>query len=162
MAFEEITAAAIGTMYRCEDCKAVVGIDERDTHSCRFPVKFTDRDVRQWCLEALRWHLVRVREMRDEELKRNDELRAQGVPFSKRREQVNMRKIEWCDEQEQMIIKTGQSFRVRDQRAWWDEGSYFFAERMSMQIFIRWFVFNIVEHVPQQDYGQGNEGGYDA
>lgn len=59
-----------------------------------------------------------VRQYREREYAKNDELRSQGVPFAERIKSLNTNRIKWCDEYESKLQKDLRQFKVRPMIEW--------------------------------------------
>ena len=122
----------------------------------RTETKFTPEVLHDVAYKLLQSSLERTRAMRDAEYKRNDELRAKGVSYSDRAEQVNFRKIEWCNEEETRISTTLQHpFKVRPLREWFTEDDYWLAKRSGMGMVMRLKMGMIIISSSQR-YGEDN------
>lgn len=99
--------------------------------------KFPPDILRKIAYKEMEFLLRRVREMRDGEYTRNDELRAKGVSFVDRMQQVNPRKIDWCEKEEVRITAMMRSFGVRPFREWFDEVDYLTARKNGMGYVMR-------------------------
>lgn len=116
-----------------------------DENINRLEKVLTQKVLHGLILKEMSRRLDCVRKVRDSEYQKNDDLRMKGVSFIERKALINKKKIEWCDTQEEYLIKISQSFQVKPIREWMDESVYWSGKRAGVQFIIRVYFEEIIK-----------------